>query len=155
MLRPLQSWQGLIENIGLLVSRPAPLQFAALCYRTTGHQLEILLITSRNTRRWIIPKGWAIKNLSGSGSAAREAYEEAGAIGRIGTDPIGTYNYRKRLRGGFPIQCNVRVYAMEIERLEESYPEFGQRQRQWFVRDEAVSKVAEKQLSELIAGFSP
>lgn len=155
MLGSLESWKGLIENIGLMVSRPAPLQFAALCYRTSGERLEILLITSRNTQRWIIPKGWAIKNMSGSGSAAREAFEEAGAIGQIGSAPIGTFSYQKRLRGGFPALCEVRVYPMRVERLEYTYPELGQRQRRWFDKNEAVSKVSDTQLQGLIADFSP
>jgi 8-oxo-dGTP pyrophosphatase MutT (NUDIX family) len=155
MHKPLESWKGFVENIGLMVSRPAPLQYAALCYRIADDDLKILLITSRDSRRWIIPKGWAIKNLSGSGSAAREAYEEAGAIGRIDPAPFGTYSYRKWLRGGFPVHCDVRVYSMEVDHLADAYPELDQRKRRWFTKNEAVSKVKEPQLRDLISSFSP
>lgn len=155
MHRPLESWRGFVENIGLMVARPAPLQYAALCHRIADGDLQILLITSRDSRRWIIPKGWAIKNLTDSGSAAREAYEEAGAIGRINPVPIGTYKYRKWLRGGFPVYCDIRVYSMEVDQLVESYPELGQRKRRWFGKNEAVLKVKEPHLRDLISGFSP
>lgn len=143
------------EHLSLMFIRPAPLQYAALCYRRTGHGQEILLITSRGTGRWVLPKGWSMKKKSGSGAAAREAYEEAGAVGQIGQQPVGTFEYRKWLRGGLPVQCIVRVYPLEVERLEDDFPEKDQRQRQWFSPQQASELVEEPQLQALIRRFCP
>ncbi len=93
--------------------------------------------------------------MSGSGAAAREAYEEAGVFGQIKDDPLGTYDYQKWMRGGLPVQCSVRVYALKVERLESGYPEIDQRHRQWFSQEEAVDFVNEPQLKALISEFDP
>ena len=74
-------------------------QYAALPWRN-AQGFEILLITSRETRRWVIPKGWPMPGNSPAESAAQEAYEEAGIRGKIAVQAIGHYGYRKRLRGG-------------------------------------------------------
>src|ERR1700733_14836288 len=72
-------------------------QYGALPYRFTQMAaLEILIVTTRQSRRWIVPKGWPIKRLTPSKSAAREAFEEAGVRGKIGARPIGHFRYRKR-----------------------------------------------------------
>lgn len=151
----MESWNTAAEYFSLMVSRPAPLQYAALCYRKTGVRVEFLLVTSRGTGRWILPKGWAMDKMSGSGAAAREAYEEAGVFGKIMEDPLGAYDYKKWMRGGLPVQCSVRVYALEVERLENGYPENDQRNRQWFSQEEAVELVSEPQLKALISDFNP
>ena len=83
--KPRDRWKGFVENVGLMVNRPAPLQFAALCYRLTKKRTEFLLITSRDTGRWIIPKGWAIKNKTEAESAAQEAFEEASRHSQVGS----------------------------------------------------------------------
>ena len=153
--KPRDRWKGFVENVGLMVSRPAPIQYAALCYRQTKKCREFLLITSRDTGRWIIPKGWAIKNLTESESAVQEAFEEAGVIGRIESDPAGAFDYDKWMDGGFPIQCHVQVFAMEVERLEKTYPELDQRKRKWFGKKGAIARVQEPELKDLIAGFTP
>src|SRR5690606_4821481 len=76
-------------------------QYAALPWRVGRHGgIEILLVTSRQRGRWIVPKGWQATGLSPSRSAAREAFEEAGVIGPIGPDPIGSYRYAKLLEHG-------------------------------------------------------
>jgi len=153
--KPSGGWRELVENLGLMVSRPAALQYGALCYRVKADEPTFLLITSRETGRWIIPKGWAVKNLSDAGSAEQEAFEEAGAVGHICASPLGTYRYQKWMQGGFPVECDVRVYAMAVERLEDEYPEADQRQRRWFRRDDAVCRIDEPQLQDLVADFSP
>ena len=150
---PSRGERELVENLDLKGSGPVALQFGALCYKVDGDKQKFLLITSRETGRWIIPKGWAIKKLSDSGSAAQEAFEEAGAIGKISKSPLGTYRYLKWMPDGVPVACDVRVYAMEVERLEDDYPEAGQRQRRWFGRHKALSRVEEPQLKDLIAKF--
>ncbi len=152
--KPRDRWKGFVENVGLMVNRPAPLQFAALCYRLTKKRTEFLLITSRDTGRWIIPKGWAIKNKTEAESAAQEAFEEAGAVGPIESKPLGTFDYDKWMPGGFPVECRVQVYAMQVERLEKTYPEVEERKRKWFGKKGAIARVQEPELQEIIASFS-
>ena len=83
-------------------------QFAALPWRLGAEgAVEVLLITSRETRRWVIPKGWPIKGRSSAKSAAREAFEEAGVVGKIGKAPIGVFAYDKALTNGWPIATGV------------------------------------------------
>jgi len=100
-----------------------------LAYRIaeTG-SLELLLITTRQTKQWIIPKGWPVKGLKPAKSAAREAYEEAGIRGAISAKPIGAFSYDKRLEeNGFTVPCEVRVFAMSVRRQLKSWPEAYER----------------------------
>ncbi|MCP4314517.1 MAG: NUDIX hydrolase [Hyphomicrobiales bacterium] len=143
------------DYLSLMMSRPAPLQYAALCFRRGTEGLEVLLVTSRGTGRWILPKGWAIKNLSDSGTAAREALEEAGVVGQVRSKSIGTYQVRKWMHGGLPVQCTVQVYPLEVEQLRDEYPERNQRQRRWFSQAEAASLIGEPELKALISVFYP
>ena len=90
-------------------------QYAALPWRQ-AQGFEILLITSRETRRWVIPKGWPMPGHSAAESAAQEAYEEAGVRGQMTAQAIGHYGYSKRLRGGAKKRFRVDVFAMEVDR---------------------------------------
>jgi 8-oxo-dGTP pyrophosphatase MutT (NUDIX family) len=89
-------------------------QCGALPYRfTSDAALEILLVTTRQTRRWIIPKGWPIKGLRPAKSAAREAFEEAGVRGKISAKPLGLFSYEKSLdEAGVQATCEVRVFPL-------------------------------------------
>lgn len=129
-------------------------QCAALCFRSKGKRYEFLLITSRDSGRWIVPKGWRIKNLTAAETAAREAFEEAGVVGQVGAQPIGTFQYEKSLGGGIWVPCRVKVFALEVRKLVKIYPEAHQRQRKWFGKKRASQKVQESELRELIAAFS-
>src|SRR5437773_2370121 len=71
------------------------IQYAALPYRVSGSKTEVLLVTSRRTRRWIVPKGWPVESLEPSACAAVEALEEAGVSGQVEQKPIGHYRYLK------------------------------------------------------------
>jgi 8-oxo-dGTP pyrophosphatase MutT (NUDIX family) len=108
-------------------------QYAALPYRfTPTAALEILLVTTRRSRRWIIPKGWPIKGLKPPKSAAREAFEEAGVRGKVGMKSVGVFNYDKLLaENGIPVNCEVRVFPLLVKRQSEVWPEFDQRLVQW------------------------
>lgn len=143
------------ETLRLMVSRPAPLQYGALCFRRGAEGLEVLLITSRGTGRWILPKGWAIKNLSDSGTAAREAFEEAGVVGQVRSKSIGTYRVRKWIHGGLPVYCTVQLYPLEVEQLRDKYPEKKQRKRRWFSQAEAASLLGDPELKALVSAFYP
>jgi 8-oxo-dGTP pyrophosphatase MutT (NUDIX family) len=128
-------------------------QYAALPYRNRPGGLVVLLITSRGSGRWIIPKGWPIAGLSPSQSAAREALEEAGVRGQIGSEPIGTYHYDKRLADDTDRDCNVEVFALDVVDQLDSWPEQHQRQREWLGVEEASERVAETELRALIRNF--
>ena len=129
-------------------------QFATLPWRRGDNGLEILLITSRETRRWIIPKGWPMKNRKPHEAAAREAFEEAGVIGRIVKQPIGAFRYMKLLKNGASLRCRVDVFPMEVTRQRSRWPEQHERTVQWFTPEDAAAAVQEDKLRTLIAKFS-
>jgi 8-oxo-dGTP pyrophosphatase MutT (NUDIX family) len=128
-------------------------QYAALPWRR-ALRFEILLITSRETRRWVIPKGWPISGRSAAESAAQEAYEEAGIRGEMSAQAIGHYGYRKRLRGGAKKRFLVDVFAMEVTEVLDQWPEAHQRARQWLPPAEAWALVEEPELAALIRTFA-
>jgi ADP-ribose pyrophosphatase YjhB (NUDIX family) len=107
-------------------------------------------VTSRETGRWIIPKGWPIKRKAPHVAAAREAREEAGVVGRIGRRPIGWFSYEKRLKRGIVVVCKVHVFALKVKRQKESWPEKGQREVQWMSRTKAARSVGDRKLGDLI-----
>ncbi|OYX75023.1 MAG: hypothetical protein B7Y95_04385 [Rhizobiales bacterium 32-66-11] len=93
------------------------LQYAALPYRQRQDgEVQIRLITSRETRRWVVPKGWPIKGLTPPQTAAREAYEEAGLIGAMSPAAAGLYSYEKRLPPTRSVPCDVMVFPMKVKR---------------------------------------
>lgn len=134
-------------------------QYAALCWREGRKGAQVLLVTSRETGRWVIPKGWPIKGLDGAGTAAREAWEEAGAKGEIDADAVGHFDYDKVLdrdRKTPPVRaCRVAVYALRVAELSGAFPERAERKRKWFSLVSAARKVDEPELQKLIAEFSP
>jgi 8-oxo-dGTP pyrophosphatase MutT (NUDIX family) len=137
-------------------AKPAPrVQYGALPYRvTTDGALEILLITTRRTKRWVIPKGWPIKGLTPPQSAAREAYEEAGVRGAIGTQAIGCFTYDKALdanAGCTP--CEVKVFPLLVKGQSITWPEAAARDTHWFAIADAARQVEEPGLRALIDHF--
>ena len=125
-------------------------QYAALPWRYSGARREVLLISSRDTGRWVIPKGWPIKGLSPAETAAREAYEEAGLGGQVSKKPIGAFEYGKRLDNGAVQATKVEVFALEQMVQHKDWPEQGQRKLQWFSIPEAAEAVQEPELKDII-----
>jgi 8-oxo-dGTP pyrophosphatase MutT (NUDIX family) len=126
------------------------LQYGALPYRETkAAGLEILLVTTRQKKRWIIPKGWPIKGMSRCESAAREAYEEAGVRGIVGRKPIGMYAYSKQL-DDVMVPCEVHVYALRVRRREKAWPESHQREVRWYQPNDAIAAIEESELKSLV-----
>ena len=117
-------------------------------------QVEVLLITSRDTGRWIIPKGWPMIGRKAHRAAEREAFEEAGLKGRIAANPVGRYHYEKRLAQGLARPCKVRVYPLRVEVQHERWPERHQRTLRWFAPEEAARLVHEDELQRLLADFA-
>lgn len=128
-------------------------QFSALPFRRTEEGVEILLITSRETRRWVIPKGWPMKGRSPYGTAAREALQEAGVRGHIQKVPIGSYLYIKRGLGGQRWPCTVHVFPLAVQRELATWREQAERTREWFSFIEAADAVQEPDLKALILAF--
>ncbi|WP_407530393.1 NUDIX hydrolase [Methylobacterium oryzisoli] len=126
-------------------------QVAALPVRQAEDgTLEVLLVTSRETRRWIAPKGWPMKGRKPHRAAAIEAREEAGVVGRISKTPAGYYTYNKRLADGGAVPCRVAVYLLIVTKHLDSWPEQGQRDVQWVSNEAAAMLVEEPELAALI-----
>jgi 8-oxo-dGTP pyrophosphatase MutT (NUDIX family) len=128
-------------------------QYAALPWRR-AEGVEILLVSSRQTRRWIIPKGWPVAGLEPHAVAAREAFEEAGVTGEIDPSALGHFHYLKRRKDGTAQNCLVQVFALEVERQAETWPERSERTTQWFKADAAAEAVEESELKGLIRDFA-
>lgn len=125
-------------------------QSGALCWRMRRGQVEVLLITSRVTGRWVIPKGCPHDKLTEAKSAAAEAWEEAGVEGSICEEPLGYFTYNKVLRPGVVQACIVSVFSLRVGRLRAKFPERRERRRKWFDATRAARKVAEPELRGLL-----
>lgn len=149
--------QTLAPHTHTLFTRGFQRQLAALCFRraSSTDEIEILLITSRDTGRWVIPKGWPMKGRKPHKAAALEALQEAGVTGKVRKTPVGNYIYLKTMADGDVAPCMVDVYQIEITQQHDAFREKGQRRLAWLSRDEAARRVREVQLKSLIVEFVP
>jgi 8-oxo-dGTP pyrophosphatase MutT (NUDIX family) len=129
-------------------------QLAVIPFIMHQGQPMILMVTSRETRRWIVPKGWQEKKVKDRDQAARETYEEAGAIGIISDKPIGGYRYDKRLKNGGLKTLDVAVYALNVEELLDDWPEMEERERRWMTPAQAAMAVQEGALAALLLSMA-
>ena len=144
-------WDGFVQP---MLKRPDRVQFAALCYDTDGPKKKVLLITSRGTGRWILPKGWPINGLESPQAALQEAWEEAGVRrGETSPKPLGSYGYDKVLREDWSIPVRTTVYPVRVLELSDNYPEVDQRERKWVSPEEAAEMVDEPELKDLLRAF--
>lgn len=136
----------------LFVQETAPIraQHGALCWRMRRDQVQVLLVTSRDTGRWVIPKGWPHANLDPMGSAEREAWEEAGVEGVVDPRCLGFFSYDKCMVASDSVPCVVSVHALRVRRLVRRFPERKERRRKWFALDKAAKRVAEPELRRLL-----
>ncbi|MDR3497074.1 MAG: NUDIX domain-containing protein [Ancalomicrobiaceae bacterium] len=116
-------------------------------------ECRVYLLTSRETRRWVIPKGWPIKGLKRHEAAAREAYEEAGLVGEVDPKPFGRYRYMKRIADGFHI-CGVDVFLMAVKGQLDEFPEKGEREIVPVPLEEASKRVIEPGLKAILQRLS-
>jgi 8-oxo-dGTP pyrophosphatase MutT (NUDIX family) len=128
-------------------------QVAALPWRRVDDGVEILLVTTRTTKRWVVPKGWTMDGKADHEAAAIEAYEEAGVKGTISPTPTGRYGYVKVLNEGRTRFLNVRVYALEVEEELDDWPERTERGRRWVSKQHALDLIGEPELLPLIVSF--
>lgn len=152
--KPVASGRPKADRLRAEPDREPRTQYAALPWRRDGAGvIELLLITSRETRRWVIPKGWPIKTLRPGPSAAQEAFEEAGVSGLVRSRSIGRYHYDKRLRSGRLQHVRVLVYPLEVLEMAGDWPEIGQREQRWATPARAAELVDEPELKTLLARF--
>ncbi|WP_458791116.1 NUDIX hydrolase [Yoonia sp. MH D7] len=129
-------------------------QLAALCYRYKDDKLQICLVTTRGSGRWIVPRGWPMHKLTPSDAAAVEAQEEAGLTGTVHPNSIGAYSYDKPLDDGVtPVM--VMVYALHVTNAAKDWPEKKQRDRKWMSPKKAASLLDELGLRQIVATFDP
>lgn len=143
-----KAWDELVRPLFL---RPKEVQVAALCYRTSTSGKDVLLITSRDTGRWIVPKGWPIDGLNGSQAALQEAWEEAGVrTAEIESKAVGQYEYVKGLDTGGEAVVETQVYLAKVTAMASDYPEAGERTRKWVTPEEAANMVSEPGLQDIL-----
>lgn len=127
-------------------------QIAALPWRQRADgDVEFLLVTSRISGHWLIPKGWPMTGRSPAQAALQEALEEAGVKGKAQNRPIGRYVYDKILKDGTIIPCSVKIFSMAVTQELDEWPEMHQRERRWFSQPEAAAAVTEEGLAEFLA----
>lgn len=122
--------------------------------RSRDDGLRILLVTSRETRRWVVPRGNPIPGLEPPQSAAQEAYEEAGVRGAVGSIALGSYRYGKRKRTGALLPAEVHLYPLEVEETLDDWPERAERERRWFDPHAAAEAVDEPELKALLRALA-
>ncbi|SCX04618.1 putative NTP pyrophosphohydrolase [Agrobacterium sp. DSM 25558] len=143
----------LATDVCLMLRRPPRQQYAALCYRRKKGLTEVLLLTSRDTGRWVIPKGWPMDGKKAHAVAAQEAFEEAGVRGNVDKNHFGFFDYDKKLRNGVKVVCRVQVHLLEVTDLVKNFPERESRTLEWVTPVEASHRVNEPELKELFLSF--
>jgi len=141
------------DEVHLMIRRPPRQQYAALCYRLRKKKqdgVEVLLLTSRDSGRWVIPKGWPMQGKKSHTVAEREAWEEAGVKGKADRELYGHFRYAKGLDSGLKIPCRVQVHLLEVKDMAKVFPEKGSRRLEWVSCQEAAARVQEPELKELI-----
>ena len=133
-------------------------QFGALCFRRSKGKKaahEILLVSSRDTGRWIIPKGWPVHDETPAGAAALEAWEEAGVRGRVHDTCVGHFSYQKFIDEELSLPVIVGVFPIEVQRIDKTYPEASERKRKWLSPKKAARRVMEPELRQILSSFDP
>ena len=139
-----------------MVEAPVARQCAALPWRIGRKgRFEVLLVTSRRGGHWILPKGWQMPGRSAAQSAAREAFERAGAIGRPGSEPLGSYSHSSLMEDGSIELREVAVHGLQVQGTLVDWPQKGQRKRLWRSVDEAIRLVGDPGLAELLRTLKP
>ncbi|MFD1331706.1 NUDIX hydrolase [Methylopila musalis] len=127
-----------------------PDQFGVLPFRVSDEGVEVLMITSRRSRRWIIPKGWPMKGRTPLGAAAREGFEEAGVYGDGLKPSLGVFKYVKRVNFGRTTALRIEVFPLAVTEVLDAWPEQAERERRWMSVAEAADAVPEDDLKAII-----
>lgn len=131
-------------------------QVAALCYRVNSKKkFEVLLITSRGSKRWVPPKGWPIDGLTADEAAAQEAFEEAGVKGQVSRTALGCYAYTNNPEQAGSPPAEAIIFPLQVKKLAKNFKEKGQRKIKWFSPKMAAMLVQEPKLKKIIRKFDP
>jgi 8-oxo-dGTP pyrophosphatase MutT (NUDIX family) len=130
-------------------------QFGALCWRVKNDKVQVLLVTSRQRKRWILPKGWPVDGATPVEAAEREAWEEAGVTGKAKPVCVGVYSYVKDINSEDRLPCVVAVFPVKVKKQHADWPEKSERRRKWMSLKEAAKAVDEKELTAILSGFDP
>lgn len=130
-------------------------QFGALCWRVKRGKVKVALVTSRRSRRWILPKGWPVNGTTPAAAAAVEAFEEAGLEGEVRDLCLGVYSYRKRRRGTGALPCVVALFPLAVTKTHKAWPEAHQRTRVWVRPEKAARMVDSPELAQILHNFDP
>lgn len=146
-----KAWDGVVRP---MLRRPNRVQVAALCYRKSKGEKEVLLVTTRGTGRWMLPKGWPMTGKSAAEAARIEAWEEAGVkSAKVGRRPVGAIDYLKHYDDGLTEPCSAKVYPIKVAKMVDDFPEAGQRKRRWVSAKQAAEMVEEESLKRLLLSF--
>lgn len=129
------------------------IQYASMPYRIVDGHPMVLLVTSRETKRWILPKGNPEKKMAPHQVAELEAFEEAGVKGKIKSKPFASFPSVKRLKSGKEIPCDVQIYLLEVREELPKWPEKGERDRRWMSFGEAAMISGEPGLVQVLLDF--
>lgn len=130
-------------------------QFGALCWRMVGDKVQVLLVTSRRRKRWIVPKGWPVDGETPAQAAETEAYEEAGVTGKVYPSCLGIFSYDKDLGEGEELPCVVALFPIKVKKVLSNWPEKNERRRKWMTLKKAAKRVDDPELGAILAGFDP
>ncbi len=130
-------------------------QFGALCWRRHKDETQVVLVTSRRSKRWILPKGWPVDGATPSEAAVTEAWEEAGVVGKVKSVCLGIYSYSKEMDDGAFLPCVVAIFPVKVTSLADDWPEHSERKRKWFSNKKAATLVDDPELAMLLKNFDP
>lgn len=139
----------LLQSVLAMFRRPARLQIAALCHRMREGKVEVLLVTSKSTRRWILPKGWPILSRRAHRTAAIEAFEEAGVTGRVHKNPFASFSSYKGGEAGLKLRTEILVFLVDVESETEEFPDSAERDVRWVSIKDAVRMTNEPGLIDV------
>lgn len=142
-------------NLPDVGKRDVRTQFGALCWRRKDDEVQVLLITSRRRKRWVLPKGWPMDGATPAEAALTEAWEEAGVEGAAKPVCLGIYSYDKELDDDTVMPCVVAVFPVKVKELADMWPEKPERQRKWVAPKKAAALVDEPELAAILAAFDP
>lgn len=132
-------------------SRKRPLQVAALPWRRRADgEIEVLLVTTRGTGQWMVPKGWPMVGKTWPEAAAQEAWEEAGVRGRAGAEELGRFRHDKTGLLQQSLPCTVAVFPLAVDEELDRWPERSERVRGWFTLADARKAVRSAALGSII-----
>ena len=134
-------------------------QIAALPYRTDGTAVDapvrVLLITSRENKRWVIPKGNPTSGIDGATPPPRwRPTRKPGVRGLVCPTPLGSYRYRKRQRNGASLMVDVDVFPLAVNRELDHWKEQAERERRWVSASTTPPKWSRKPTSRTSSGRS-